>query len=185
MTSQLLIVVVLIVLVAIGIAAWAYLQKRRTGELRQRFGSEYDHTVEQSGERRTGERVLQEREKRVEALNLHPLSDAERVRFSDEWRSIQARFVDDPAGAADQADRIIGAVMEERGYPMTDFDQRAADISVEHPDVVTNYRSAHTIALRAKKGEATTDELRAALINYRALFQELVETTPTQPTEVR
>jgi hypothetical protein len=107
------------------------------------------------------------------------------VRFSDEWRSLQARFVDDPAGATDQADQIIGTVMEERGYPVSDFEQRAADVSVEHGDVVTNYRAAHAIALRARQGEATTDELRAALIHYRALFEDLLETAPTQPTEVR
>jgi hypothetical protein len=184
MTSQLLIVLGFIVVVAIAVAVWFYLQKRRSGELRQHFGPEYDRTVQQYGERGTAEKALEEREKRVELLKLHPLTDAERVRFSDQWRSIQARFVDDPAGAADQADRIIGEVMQERGYPVTDFEQRAADVSVEHPDVVNNYRAAHTIALRARKGEATTDELRAALIHYRALFQELLESAPTQQTEV-
>jgi len=182
MTYQMLIVLGLIILVAIGVATWAYLQKRRSGELRQHFGPEYDRTVQQYGERGTGEKALEEREKRIESLSVHPLSGVERVRFSDEWRSIQARFVDDPAGAADQADGIIGAVMEERGYPVTDFEQRAADVSVEHPDVVTNYRAAHAIALRAKNGEATTDELRAALIHYRALFHELLDSVPSQPT---
>jgi hypothetical protein len=185
MTSQLSIVVGFIIFVAIAVAVWAYLQNRRSRELRQHFGPEYDRTVKQHGERRTGERALEEREKRVESLDIHPLSEADRVRFSDQWRSIQARFVDDPAGAADQADQIIGTVMQQRGYPVTDFEQRAADVSVDHPDVVTNYRAAHSIALRASKGEATTDELRAALIHYRVLFQNLLDRAPTQQTEVR
>jgi FtsZ-interacting cell division protein ZipA len=185
MTSQSLIIVGVIVLVVIVVGVWAYLRGQRSRALRQHFGSEYDRTVQQSGERRTGEIALEEREKRVESLKVRPLSEAERARFSEEWRLLQARFVDDPAGATDQADRIIGTVMEERGYPVSDFEQRAADVSVEHADVVTNYRAAHAIALRARKGEATTDELRAALIHYRALFQELVDSTPTQQTEVR
>jgi hypothetical protein len=185
MTSQSLIIVGVIVLVVIVVGVWAYLRGQRSRALRRHFGPEYDHTVQQSGERRTGEKALEEREKRVESLKVRPLSEAKRARFSDEWRSLQARFVDDPAGATDQADRIIGTVMEERGYPVSDFEQRAADVSVEHADVVTNYRAAHAIALRARKGEATTDELRAALIHYRALFQELLESAPTQQTEVR
>jgi hypothetical protein len=185
MTSQSLIIVGVIALVVVVVGVWAYLKGQRSRALRQHFGPEYDHAVQQSGERRTGEKALEEREKRVESLKVRPLSEAERARFSEEWRSLQARFVDDPAGATDQADRIIGTVMEERGYPVSDFEQRAADVSVEHADVVTNYRAAHAIALRARKGEATTDELRAALIHYRALFQELLESAPTQQTEVR
>lgn len=185
MTSQSLIIVGVIVLVVIIVGVWAYLRGQRSRALRQHYGPEYDRAVKQSGERRTGEKALEEREKRVESLNVRPLSEAERTHFSEEWRSLQARFVDDPAGATDQADRIIGTVMDERGYPVSDFEQRAADVSVEHADVVTNYRAAHAIALRARKGEATTDELRAALIHYRALFQELLDSAPTQQTEVR
>jgi hypothetical protein len=175
----------ILVLVVIVVAAWAYVQKRRSEELREHFGPEYDQAVRQYGGRGSAEMVLEEREKRVEALDIRPLSEADRARFSERWRLIQARFVDDPAGATDEADRIIGAVMQQRGYPVTDFEQRAADVSVEHPNVVSNYRAAHAIALRARNGEATTDELRTALIHYRALFQELLESTPTQPTEVR
>jgi hypothetical protein len=131
------------------------------------------------------ERALQEREKRVASFVIHPLSEADRTRFSDLWRSIQARFVDDPAGATDEADRIIGDVMQMRGYPVADFEQQAADLSVEHPDVVNNYRAAHAVAVRASQGEATTDELRVAFIHYRALFQELLESAPQPQVEVR
>jgi hypothetical protein len=188
MTSQALIIIALVILVVIVATVWYFLQKRRTDALRQHYGPEYDRAINQYGERRQAEAALEEREKRVKSLDLHPLSEADRARFSEEWGSIQARFVDDPAGAAGEADLIIGEVMRERGYPMTDFEQRAADVSVDHPDVVSNYRAAHAIADRARKGQASTDELRTALIHYRALFQGLLEAAPTPPaqqTEVR
>src|SRR5579859_302688 len=185
MTSQQLIVVAVIVLAVIAVALWAIRQKQRSQELRQHYGSEYDRAVQQYGAPGTAEKALEEREKRVESLDIRPLSETDRTRFSEQWRVIQARFVDDPVGAVDQADQIIGEVMQVRGYPVTDFEQRAADVSVEHPNVVSNYRAAHAIALRAKRGEASTDELRTALIHFRALFQELLEPAPIQQTEIR
>jgi len=186
MSTTVLIVLVIVVLAVIAVAAWAYYQKRRSDQLRSHFGSEYDRTVQQAGTRNTAERELEEREKRVEALDIRPLSDADRTRYSDEWRSIQGHFVDDPAAAVKEADRIIGEVMRQRGYPVGDFEQRAADISVEHPGVINEYRAAHSIAVRAAEGGASTDDLRTALVHYRSLFQELlVSGQPQQNTEVR
>jgi FtsZ-interacting cell division protein ZipA len=186
MSTTVLIVLVIVVLAVIAVAAWAYSQKRRSEQLRAHFGSEYDRTVEQSATRGTAEKELEDREKRVDALAIQPLSDADRTRYSEEWQAIQALFVDDPAAAVKEADRIIGDVMRRRGYPVGDFEQRAADISVEHPSVVTDYRAARSIAVRAADGGTSTDDLRTALVHYRSLFQELLATgQPQQTTEVR
>lgn len=185
MTGQLTLILIIVVLVAIAVAAWFYVQKLRSKELREHFGPEYDRAVQEYGERGTAESALREREKRVEALDLHSLSSDERARFADTWRSIQAQFVDDPAAAAAAADRLIHQVMQARGYPVGDFEQRAADISVEHPQVVSNYRAAHAIALRAERGEATTEDFRNALVYYRSLLEELIETGETKHAEAR
>jgi hypothetical protein len=158
------------------LAAWLVLQRRRSAYLRERFGPEYERAVQQIGDRRRAETELEQREKRVEQLQIRPLPLSEAQRFADAWRQVQARFVDDPSGAVADADRLVAEVMQARGYPVGDFEQRAADISVDHPDVVEHYRVAHRIALANERGQATTEDLRQAMVHYRALFGHLLET---------
>jgi hypothetical protein len=152
---------------------WAASRKRRTSHLREGFGPEYDRTVEETGSRRHAESELQDREKRREELDIRPLSPGTRDRFADRWSTIQERFVDDPGAALRDAHTLVIQVMRERGYPTDDFDQRAADVSVDHPNVVQNYRSAHEIT---ERDDADTEEQRQGLVHYRALFDELLET---------
>jgi hypothetical protein len=176
-----LIVLATAVILIIAVLAWLYVRKRRstTAGLRQRFGPEYERAVREQGSERKAEAKLTDREKRVEKLNLRDLDPMEHERFSKEWKSVQSRFVDSPKGAVTEADDLVSSLMKTRGYPVSDFDQRAADISVDHPRVVENYRSAHEIALRVGKDEATTEELRTAMIHYRSLFEELVQAPTT------
>jgi FtsZ-interacting cell division protein ZipA len=174
--TTVLIVVIAIALVAIAIAAWIVYQKTRTTRLRGRFGPEYDRAVTDAGSRRKAEDELEARRKRVAKLTLVPLTPEQQNRFGKEWAAAQALFVDDPRGAVADANRLIKEVMQARGYPVGDFDQRAADISVDHPLVVSNYRSAREIALRAESGKASTEDLRRAVVFYRDLFQELLAT---------
>jgi hypothetical protein len=161
--------------VVVMVAAWLYARKRRatTASLRQRFGPEYQRAVLTHGSK--AEAKLADREKRVETLNIRDLDSMEHERFSQRWEALQFRFVDSPKGAVAEADDLVSSVMKARGYPVSDFDQRAADISVDHPRVVENYRLAHEIALRAGKEGATTEDLRTATIHYRSLFEELVQ----------
>ena len=143
--------------------------------LRQKFGAEYDRVVLTHGSERKAEAKLADREKRIEKLNIRDLDPMEHERYSKQWQSVQSRFVDSPKGAVAEADDLVSSVMKARGYPVSEFDQRAADISVDHPRVVENYRSAHAIALRVGKEQATTEDLRTAMIHYRSLFEELVQ----------
>jgi len=169
------------VILIIAVLAWLYLRNRRTttASLRQKFGPEYDRAVLKHGSERKAEAKLADREKRVEKLNIRDLDPIEHERFSEQWESVQSRFVDSPKGAVAEADDLVSSVMKTRGYPVSDFNQRAADISVDHPRVVENYRSAHEIALRVGKNEATTEDLRTAMIHYRSLFEELVQVPTT------
>jgi FtsZ-interacting cell division protein ZipA len=169
-------VVVAIVLVAM----WAASRKRRTSQLREGFGPEYDRTVEERGSRRQAESELTDREKRREELDIRPLAPGARDRFADRWHTVQERFVDDPNGAVRDAHTLVIEVMGARGYPTDDFEQRAADVSVDHPHVVENYRSAHEISRRAENDEADTEEQRQAMVHYRALFDELLEAEPAR-----
>ena len=169
-----LIVVVAIAVIAVAIAAWIVFQKVRTKRLRDRFGPEYDRAVATAGSRVRAENELEARRKRVAKIRLVPLTPEQQDRFGKEWAATQARFVDDPVRAVADANRLVKEVMQARGYPMGDFEQRAADISVDHPVVVSNYRAAREIALRAESGKATTEDLRKAVIHYRDLFQELL-----------
>jgi hypothetical protein len=165
----------LAVIVVAGITASLFLRKRRSERLRTQFGgSEYDRTVKEDGSRRHAEAGLKERTARVESLNIRPLAPGDRARFVESRRRAEARFVDGPGGAVTEADQLLGDVMSTRGYPVSDFEQRAADISVDHPLVLVNYRTAHEIALRQTKGQANTEDLRQAMIHYRTLFEELV-----------
>jgi FtsZ-interacting cell division protein ZipA len=154
---------------------WAATRTRRTHSLQERFGSEYDRTVEHAGDRREAERELRERERRHEKLDLRPLAPEARDRYVQEWQQTQERFIDDPKGAVKDADALVQQVMRERGYPIDDFDQRAADISVDHPDLVEKYRTADGIARASERGEASTEDLRHSVRHYRALFVELLE----------
>jgi hypothetical protein len=162
-------------LIIVAIVAWHLLRKRRTEKLRTQFGgAEYDRTVKEDGSRRHAEAGLKERNERVGSLAIQPLAPGDRARFVESWGRIQARFVDGPGGAVTEADQLLGDVMSTRGYPVSDFDQRAADISVDHPLVLQNYRTAHEIAVRQTQGKANTEDLRQAMIHYRTLFEELV-----------
>ena len=167
---------VLIALVLIGAIAFITLSRMRSQRLRERFGSEYERTVRTEGTVRKAEAALEARARRVQALHIRPLSPADSTRFDTAWRAVQARFVDDPRGAVTEADRLVGELMSTRGYPVGEFEQRVADISVDHPDVVMNYRAAREIALQHSQGKASTEDLRQAMVHYRALFRELLET---------
>jgi len=174
-TTELTLIIALAVIVFAGIAAWLFLHKRRIQKLRTQFGdAEYDRTIKEDGSRRHAEAGLKQRSERVESLPIRSLAPGDRTRFVDTWRRIQARFVDGPGGAVTEADQLLGDVMSTRGYPVSDFDQRAADISVDHPLVLANYRTAHEIAIRQTQGKANTEDLRQAMIHYRTLFEELV-----------
>jgi hypothetical protein len=166
------------VILIVAALAWLYVRKRRStsADLRQKFGPEYERAVLAHGSERKAEAKLVDREKRVEKLNIRDLDPMEHDNFSKRWAAVQSRFVDSPKGAVTEADDLVSSVMKARGYPVSDFDQRAADISVDHPRVVENYRSAHEIALRVGKDQASTEELRTAMIHYRELFEELVQT---------
>jgi hypothetical protein len=173
-TTTLILISALIGVAILGIAALILLRRRRTEGLRTRFGPEYARALQESGDRRHAEASLEERKKRVDRFKLRPLTPGDRTRFTDSWRRVQARFVDEPNGAVTEADQMLGDVMATRGYPVSDFVQRTADISVDHPRVVENYRAAHEIALRHAQGQASTEDLRQAMIHYRTLFVELV-----------
>jgi len=174
------------VLIAMGAAAWIYTQRRCSQQLRGRFGKEYDRTVEEAGDRGRAEKILKERQQRVEMLRLKPLAAEDQERFLKEWQSIQALFVDDPRTAVADADSLVHRVMRARGYPTGDFEQEAADVSVDHPEVVSNYRAAHAIATRARDDqETTTETLRQGLVYYRLLFEELLESHEPVLSEVR
>ena len=158
----------------LGLAAWAYMSRRRHLNLRERFGPEYERTVEAVGSARA-DAVLRERAERVSRFNLRKLTRDQADAFAREWRRVQARFVDNPDDAVGEADQLVTQVMAARGYPIEDFDRRADDLSVDHPVVVENYRTARGFALRRQRGEAGTEELRQAVVNYRALFDDLLE----------
>ena len=172
--------------VALGVGAWIYTQRRCSDQLRGRFGKEYDRTVQEEGDRRKAEKLLKEREQRVEMLRLRPLAAEDQERFLKEWHNIQGQFVDDPKTAVSQADWLVHRVMRARGYPTGDFEQEAADVSVDHPEVVSNYRAAHDIAIRAREDEGTTTEtLRQGLVYYRLLLDELLEAQEPMLSEVK
>src|SRR5947209_5544778 len=172
--------IILIIVLAVAAAAAVLYQQQRTHQLRARFGPEYDRSVRETGDRRRAEAELQKRAARVSRLDIQPLSREKRTQFADAWREVQARFVDDPSQAIAEADRLVTEVMRVRGYPVSDFEQRAADISVDHPRVVEHYRAAFAIARRSNRGEADTEDLRQAMVHYRLLFEDLLETEPAK-----
>jgi hypothetical protein len=168
-------IVALVVIIAVVVAILVRERRKKTEHLRAHFGSEYERTVLERGSERNAEAALAAREERVESLKIHDLAPAERVRFLTEWQTVQSRFVDHPRGAVIEADELVASLMNARGYPVADFEQRAADISVNHPRVVENYRSAHAIAQRPTSTEITTEDMRTAMLQYRALFDELLQ----------
>lgn len=177
-------VLVIVLLIVIGAVAWIVMQRRRSEELRERFGPEYQRTVDELGDPRRAETELAAREKRVEKFDIQPLTAQEHQRFTQAWGSTQSHFVDEPTAAIKQADRLVTDLMRTRGYPIADFDQRAADISVDHPNVVENYRAARLIAIANEREAASTEQLRQAMVHYRALFEDLLETSTPMEKEV-
>jgi len=180
--NRMMVVIAVAVIAVIVVAVMAFMasRKRRSRHLRERFGPEYDRVVRQEGDPRKAEGVLQFRQKRREKFNIRPLSAADRSSFAVRWNEVQARFVDDPRGAVTVADSLVTEVMQLRGYPIGEFEQRAADLSVDYPLIVDNYRAAHDIALRHSAGKASTEDLRQAMVHYRALFQELLDESKTE-----
>jgi hypothetical protein len=170
--------IVLAIVVVLAIAAVAYWQFDRSRRLRTKYGTEYERAVDETGGRRKAEAELHAREKRVHKLDIRPLSSADRSRYVEAWRRVQADFVDNPEASISHADRLLGDIMQARGYPVSDVEQRAADLSVDHPEVVEHYRTAHDIARAHEHGRAGTEGLRQAMIHYRQLFDELVGDTP-------
>ena len=186
--TQTLILLAAVAVAFIALVTWFIYQRVQSQKLQQRFGPEYGRTVDRLGSQTKAEAELRARERRVEKFNIVPLAPAEAARFRQAWNVLQSHFVDDPKGAVVQADALVRELMLKRGFPMGDFERRAADISVDHPVVVENYRAAQGIAERAARGEADTEELRNAVVHYRAIFNELLEvgdmkqdvTTPTR-----
>jgi hypothetical protein len=174
MDPEIIAVLALVVLVLVGVWVWIA-SRRRSERLQRRFGPEYDRTVETSGSRRSAESELVAREERRGKLDIRPLEPEKRDDFVRQWRDTQARFVDEPGPAVEEADRLVAEVMRARGYPVEDFEQREADISVDHASVVDNYRAAHGISLANRHGEANTEDLRQAMVHYRSLFEELLD----------
>jgi hypothetical protein len=178
LTTTQWIVLLAVVALAVGAAIAFYSARslrRRHAELRHRFGPEYDREVEQRGSVARAERELLAREKRIDKQRLQPLPEVERARFAEDWVQVQARFVDDPSAAVQAADELIKAVMTARGYDTESFDQRVADLSVDHAGVIQHYRAAHDLAAANREGRADTEDLRQAVVHYRALFDDLLE----------
>jgi PAS domain-containing protein len=181
--STLTVILIAVVIIAVAFAIYMYLQRERTRRLRGRFGPEYDRLVHDRANQRKAEDELLSRQKRVDKLHIRELNQAEIERFSELWRSVQAEFVDQPRKAVADADQLVREVMTTRGYPMGNFEQRAADVSVDHPRVVDHYRAAHEIARRDTEEKADTEDLRQAMVHYRALFEDLLGATHTHQLE--
>lgn len=174
MTTLEWVAIIVFVVLALAFIGWMYSRSRRTTEeLHQRYGPEYERAEKEHGKSQA-EKMFEARERRVEQLNLQPLSPAQRDQFANEWRTVQATFVNDPGKAVGDADRLLNEIMKTEGYPVENFEERAADISVDHPDVVEKYREAHKIEQEHEQGKASTEDLRKAMVDYQALFESLV-----------
>ena len=180
-----IIIAVIAAVVVVAIVSFLLARRRRSQQLRERFGPEYDRVLEAEGEARRAEGVLEMRARRRDKFEIRPLSAAMRSDFAGRWTTVQAQFVDNPEAAVSGADQLVNELMKARGYPMADFDQRAADISVDHPVVVENYRAARDIALRHSRDQASTEDLRKAMVHYRSLFEELLGDAYPQRKEAR
>lgn len=186
-------IIIVVAALAIIVGLVLYIRKERTTKLRSKFGPEYDKAIDAHGNRAHAESELERRAERVSKFDIHPLSASECSRFADDWKREQSLFVDDPRAAVQHAHTLVQEVMKRRGYPVGDFEQNAADLSVDHAVVVENYRQAHEIALRDERGLGTTEDLRKAMISYHTLFQDLLDQplqasrreTFTTPEEIR
>ncbi len=174
MDPKILTAIIVIGAILVGVAALLVTRRRKSEHLKQKFGSEYDRVVYQHGDPQRAETVLTQREKRVSHFELRTLPPTERERYAQQWAFVQRKFVDDPKGAVNQADRLVTDVMNARGYPMSEFNQRADDISVNYPTSVGNYRAAHDIVVRHGRGQSSTEDLRKAMVHFRSLFDELL-----------
>ena len=177
-TTYIIIAAVLVVVVIIAVLAMVSARRRRSEKLQEHFGPEYDHTVQTMGDEKKAQIELDERQKHVKALDIHPLSTSESERYQADWTAVQSKFVDEPGQAITDADHLIMEVMQSRAYPVSDFEQRSADISVNYPTLVSNYRAAREIAIKNQQHQADTEELRQAMIYYRSLFDELLKPEP-------
>jgi len=176
-------IIVVAAVVLVAIIVWRALAAKKTRALQGRFGPEYDRALDSADSRRQAEADLKSRAERRDELDIRPLAPGARERYLGEWQRVQARFVDHPEGAVRESDMLIQQVMSDRGYPMDNFEQRAADISVDHPDVVENYRKGHRLTRAAATGDGTTEDLRQAMVHYRALFDELLEEATDAPLD--
>lgn len=186
MNTEILIPVLIaaVVVIALSITSLFAVQKWRSQKLREKFGPEYDYTMGVVGDRRAAEETLMEREKRIKKVEIRTLNEDEKVRYRGEWNEIQANFVDNPSRAVEEANRLIMEVMSLRGFPVADFDQRAADLSVIYPEFVSNYRNAHEIAMKNQRNGTSTEELRQAMVYYHSLFEELLGVEEVNDVEV-
>ena len=180
-----ILIAVIVAVAVIAVISFVLSRKRRSQQLRERFGPEYDRVVKKEGEVRRAEGVLEMRAKRREKFEIRALPSAKRADFAGRWRVVQSQFVDDPKSSVSRADQLVSELMAARGYPMADFEQRVEDISVDHPVVVQNYRAAHDIALRHGRGQASTEDLRKAMVHYRSLFEELLSDSLPERREAR
>jgi hypothetical protein len=185
METWMIVVIAGALLLFASAVAWFVVGKKRSDGLKRLYGAEYDLALTAAGSRNRAEADLASRTKRVDRLDIHPLSAGDTERFADRWRSTQASFVDSPGGAVSAAETLVEEVMRARGYPVGDFDQRAADMSVDHPRFVASYREARKLSLANQRGTARTEDLRQATVHYRALFEDLLDTTDRRETEVR
>jgi hypothetical protein len=183
MPTWLWIVIVLAGLAVIGVVVWQVQERRRTAALQDRFGPEYERVAGDADDKREAEAELSARAERRDELDIQPLPEESRARYVESWQRVQSRFVDDPRGALDEADALLQSVMRERGYPVEDdFERRADDVSVDHPEVVQRYREGHRLAQADDGDESETENLREAMQHFRALFEELVESAPARTT---
>lgn len=178
-------ILVAIIVLLVCVAGVLVMRQRRTAQLREGFGPEYDRVVGERGDQRAGEAELQERRERRRSYDIRALEDGEREDYAERWQATQRRFVDQPASALGEADGLVGEVMSARGYPVEDFEQQAADVSVDHPRVVEHYRAAHAVSLASTDQRASTEDLRQAMVHYRALFEELLENGHRTTTDVK
>lgn len=169
-----LILIILAAVIVVAIVASMVAKRRRTATLRDRFGPEYEHRIEERGDKRAAESELRDVSKRRKSLDIHPLSPPASERYAEQWRAVQSRFVDQPDQAVMEADVLVAQLMREMGYPVEDFEDQVDMVAVDHPNVVSNYRTAHAVSLRNRERLASTDDLRTALIHYRSLFEELL-----------
>ncbi|HUF54321.1 MAG TPA: hypothetical protein VMR52_11185 [Dehalococcoidia bacterium] len=178
MEEVIIAIIALVAVAAIAVAAWLWMDRRKGAQLRDRFGEEeYRRVRTREGGRRQADAELERRQKRVENYDIRPLTHSQYDHYSDRWRTVQSAFVDSPTSSVHEADDLVAEVMNARGYPMEDFDERAADLSVDHASVVQNYCRAHAIAVSDRRGEASTEDLRQAFVHYRALFDKLLVST--------